>query len=550
MEEILLREKKCNVCHQVKPLSEFVKEKDFKDGYRPLCKDCKNKRLKEYTKKWAEERSNTTYFPKEKQCKDCLEVKPIDEFTKDKYQKDGKSHVCKECKAKRQKKMIERWKKERTTLPEDKECIKCHRILPSSQFTNNINSKDGLDSLCKDCQTQRSIEYKKRWKEERLQKPDSIKEKECPTCHRILPVSEFYESDSHKDGLSFYCKECELQNQKRFAKKWEKERSKKKTNLKRKECNICHRVLPIAQFYKNRRFKDGISAACIDCETKRQIEYIANWKEERDQQEEVMAGKECIKCHRILPISHFNKNKRRKDGLTSACKDCEVERQDAYIEKWTEERKKKKDDSFTLFPTFEKKCNTCKRTLPTSQFYPKAGSKDGLSSNCIACDRKIVKETRKKYLKSGKWKDNLKNIPKEKECRRCHKILPSSQFHKRKESKDGLALYCIQCVSIKNKEYRNNPENRERLLKYWREHNRRPEVRAQNRKWARKYAKRSYVKEKRKAYMKEYCSRPEVQKRRKEYMREYHQRPEVRERTKQYYKTYQKRKKVKEKSAA
>ena len=45
---------------------------------------------------------------------------------------------------------------------------------------------------------------------------ESIKEKECPSCHRILPVSKFYESNSHKDGLSFYCKECELQNQKRF----------------------------------------------------------------------------------------------------------------------------------------------------------------------------------------------------------------------------------------------------------------------------------------------------------------------------------------------
>ena len=102
----------------------------------------------------------------------------------------------------------------------------------------------------------------------------------------------------------------------------------------KKECNICHQVLPISQFYKNRRFKNGISATCIRCETKRQINYMANWREERKYQEEVIAAKECVSCHQILPVSYFNKNKRHRDGLTSACKTCEKKRQDGYIHKW------------------------------------------------------------------------------------------------------------------------------------------------------------------------------------------------------------------------
>jgi len=543
MGEILLGLKQCKICLQVKQLSEFVKNKNFKDGYRLLCKECQNKKFKELKKKWEEERSKMLYFPKEKQCKDCLEIKPIDKFSNDRNHKSGKNHICKECAAKRHKEMKERWKAERTEQPEKKLCIICHRILPSSQFTKSINSKDVLECLCKSCQKQRVLEYKIRWKKERLEKPDSIKEKKCPSCNQILPLSKFYESDSRKDGLSFYCKECELQNMNRFAIKWEKERLNKKISLEKKECNLCNRELPIAKFYKNRRFKDGFNATCIECEKNRQKNYIYKWKEKFYEINKDLVEKECIGCYRILPVFYFNKNKRRKDGLTSTCKDCEKKRLDKYIQKWEVERKKKKDDLFTLFPTFEKRCNTCKRILSASQFYPKARSKDGLSSNCNECDRKIAKETRKKYLLSGKWKERLKNIPNEKECRRCHQTLPASQFHKRKESSDGLALYCIKCVSIKNKEFRNNPKNREKLLKFYREYNRRPEVKEHNRKWARKYAKRSYVKKKRKAYLKEYSSRPEVQKRRKIYLKEYNSRPEVRERRKQYYKIYHSKKK-------
>jgi hypothetical protein len=538
MGKILIGVKQCNVCSQVKQLSEFVKNKNFKDGYRPLCKECQSKKLKEFKKNWAEERSKMLYFPKEKQCKDCLKIKPIDKFSNDINHKSGKNHICKECVAIRHKKYLERWITQRTKQPEKKLCIKCNQILLSSEFTKSINSKDGLENLCKSCQKQRVLEYKTRWKKERLEKHFSIKEKRCPSCNQILPVSKFYESDSRKDGLSFYCKECELQKTKQFVEKWEQDRSNKKTILEKKECNLCHRVLPILKFYKNRRFKNGINATCIECEKNRQKNYIYKWKVKYYEVNKDLIEKECVGCHRILPISYFNKNKRHKDGLTSACKDCEKKRLDIYIQKWESERYKKKDDLFTLFPTFEKKCNMCKRTLSTSQFYPIARSKDGLSSNCKECERKIAKDARKKYLLSGKWKERLKNIPNEKECRRCHQTLPASQFHRRKESSDGLALYCIKCVSFKNKEFRNNPKNHEKLLKYYKEYNHRPEVREHNRKWAWKYAKRPYVKKKRKAYLKEYSSRPEIQKRRKIYLKEYNSRPEVRQRRRQYYKIY------------
>jgi len=422
-------EKRCRVCNQSKPLSEFIKDKAYKDGYRTECKN----------------------------------VKSISEFCKDRYYKDGYHHICKSCQSKRQKEMKTRWEKERKQQSkkiESKTCIKCNKILPISQFTRSVNIKDGFDSICKTCQTQRKKEYKKRWKKQRLQKPDSIKEKECPSCHRILPLSEFYESDSHKDGLSFYCKRCSLQKQKYCSDKWEQERSKKRTMIKEKECNICHRVLPISQFYKNRRFKSGINATCIRCEHRRQIEYIANWKEKRSQKEEIIDEKECIGCHRILPISSFNQNKRRKDGLTSSCKECEAKRLGRYMVKWKNERATKSDDDSILFPSFEKRCCVCNRVLPLSNFYTRPGSKDGFNASCKECDLKRAKTYRLKK------KDRPKITSKEKLCKRCKRTLPSSMFHKNCDSNDGLSTYCGECKNKMHKEYRNNPETHEKLLKY------------------------------------------------------------------------------------
>lgn len=35
--------KKCNTCSLTKPLTEFYRDKSFKDGYRANCKECKDK---------------------------------------------------------------------------------------------------------------------------------------------------------------------------------------------------------------------------------------------------------------------------------------------------------------------------------------------------------------------------------------------------------------------------------------------------------------------------------------------------------------------------
>ena len=74
------------------------------------CKQCKNERMNRYLESWE---SSRTKPPVEKQCKQCKNVKSISEFCKDRYYKDGYHHICKSCQSKRQKEMKTRWEKER-----------------------------------------------------------------------------------------------------------------------------------------------------------------------------------------------------------------------------------------------------------------------------------------------------------------------------------------------------------------------------------------------------------------------------------------------------
>ena len=238
----------------------------------------------------------------------------------------------------------------------------------------------------------------------------------------------------------------------------------------------------------------------------------------------------------------FYKNIRRKDGFNNTCVDCDKQRGLRYVEKWNTERNhEKKDDGFTLFPSFEKKCKMCKKTLPTSMFYKKSRSKDGLSPYCKNCDLILAKRN----LLRRKNKDIKREIPSEKYCKRCRRMLPSSMFHRLWSSGDGLAPHCKDCKREIYKNYLNKPGVKERLSRYKKEYRKRPGVKQQERKRARKYSKKPSVKEKRKAYFKEYYSRPEVKERRKKYLEEYYSRPDVKERVKQYYVDYKNRKKSK-----
>lgn len=102
---------------------------------------------------------------KTKRCTKCGGEKPVSEFYKNKQAKDGLSLQCKGC-AKSYYKGTVKTNKDIAKKPDTKRCSKCGREKPVSDFTKNCSSKDGFYSSCKDCKQQFERTYKKLYRKE------------------------------------------------------------------------------------------------------------------------------------------------------------------------------------------------------------------------------------------------------------------------------------------------------------------------------------------------------------------------------------------------
>lgn len=104
--------KKCNQCNELKEFVNFHKDKNKKDGYRGLCKDCTlNNQKESVVKRKAEYDTNITA----KICSNCKVEKDLTLFSKDNKTVDGYKFTCKECSNKHN--------KERFKIPEVRERI-------------------------------------------------------------------------------------------------------------------------------------------------------------------------------------------------------------------------------------------------------------------------------------------------------------------------------------------------------------------------------------------------------------------------------------------
>jgi 5-methylcytosine-specific restriction endonuclease McrA len=90
----------CRVCKKEKKLDCFNNDKRSPDGKNSMCRDCrKNQRIK-LSKKYKENK----IIIAEKKCSICEEIKSADLFNNSANKKDGKSSSCKDCKKKKDKK--------------------------------------------------------------------------------------------------------------------------------------------------------------------------------------------------------------------------------------------------------------------------------------------------------------------------------------------------------------------------------------------------------------------------------------------------------------
>ncbi len=91
-------------------------------------------------------------IPEEKQCPTCKEVKPASEFFRDKSRKDGLKYYCKPCSTK----SIEPKYKKRSFSAYKKQCRICKRSLSASSFVYSNTHEDGLELQCRTCRSWRS----------------------------------------------------------------------------------------------------------------------------------------------------------------------------------------------------------------------------------------------------------------------------------------------------------------------------------------------------------------------------------------------------------
>lgn len=90
---------------------------------------------------------------KTKICSSCKIEKLHSEFNIHKKQKDGRNYLCRECQSIQQKKNYAKRSKRKIQIDYNalKQCSICKIIQPGLNFSKVRASKDGLSTICKEC---------------------------------------------------------------------------------------------------------------------------------------------------------------------------------------------------------------------------------------------------------------------------------------------------------------------------------------------------------------------------------------------------------------
>lgn len=104
-----MSEKACKRCGEIKPLEMYARSKSTRDGHIGICKPCEVIRVREWKEKnpekakaWftnAQARNEAKVLPTEgsRVCNECGKEKHITEFGRDSQTKDGIRSRCKIC---------------------------------------------------------------------------------------------------------------------------------------------------------------------------------------------------------------------------------------------------------------------------------------------------------------------------------------------------------------------------------------------------------------------------------------------------------------------
>ena len=98
-----------------------------------------------------------------------------------------------------------------------KQCSKCKQTKESSCFHKRSKSKDGLQSQCKECKSERDKKRREKRKKNRLEETDLPEgHKRCANacCNQVFPLSHFQSTVNRRTELTEGCQKCRAINKK------------------------------------------------------------------------------------------------------------------------------------------------------------------------------------------------------------------------------------------------------------------------------------------------------------------------------------------------
>ena len=160
--------------------------------------------------------NNTTSIPS-KVCTKCNQIKPLTEYCKNKSTSDGLHSSCKSCKSIANKQYRENNRQinanKINNINDVKICSKCKLSKPLQEYQKNITTVDGLHCLCKLCKSIEDKHYKdnnRQINSKKINNDDNVKI--CFRCKQQKLYTEFFINATFKSGLESYCKDCRKHN--------------------------------------------------------------------------------------------------------------------------------------------------------------------------------------------------------------------------------------------------------------------------------------------------------------------------------------------------
>jgi 5-methylcytosine-specific restriction endonuclease McrA len=159
----------------------------------------------------------------------------------------------------------------------------------------------------------------------------------------------------------------------------------------------------------------------------------------------------CCRCHHLLTVASFTRNRRKRDGLEPWCRNCERARKGA-TPRWVDPA-----------PENAKTCATCREVKPLDAFYKERRSRGrGVVGSCRDCCLAAAAPRRRaRGISERPVYDDPAGF---KTCRRCKTLKPVSDFGPEKRNRDGIKSWCGACHNERTIEWHGaNPQALARL---------------------------------------------------------------------------------------